>query len=163
RPLFRRAAKRSKQAIDLAERHGWTDDPAACTAFMTLGAALAWQGRLDEAEAWARRAECITRAEANPAVALGSHYVPGPLQRGGPSAGGQLERGRGRVADALAAFRAAERLVGPHPLARPLRAWLVLTLARLGQANDAERVLAGLGERDRGRGEMCIATAAVRL
>jgi LuxR family maltose regulon positive regulatory protein len=152
RPSFAQAAERGRQAIDLAERHGWSDDPDACNAFMTLGAALAWQGRLDEAEAWVQRAERSIRAEANPAVAMGSQYVRG-----------QLELGRGRVADALAAFRAAERLAGPHPLARPLRAWLVHALVRLGETGDAEQVLAGLGDRDRDRGEMRIAAAALRL
>jgi LuxR family transcriptional regulator, maltose regulon positive regulatory protein len=152
RPFFPRAAERSRQAIDLAERHGWTDDPDACNAFMTLGAALAWQGRLDEAEAWVQRAERTIRAEANPAVAMGSQYVRG-----------QFELGRGQVAGALAAFRAAQRLAGPHPLARPLRAWLVHALVRLGETEDAEQILAGLGERDRDRGEMRIAAAALWL
>jgi LuxR family maltose regulon positive regulatory protein len=119
---------------------------------MTLGAALAWQGRLDEAEAWVQRAERTIRAEANPAVAMGSQYVRG-----------QFELGRGQVAGALAAFRAAQRLAGPHPLARPLRAWLVHALVRLGETEDAEQVLAGLGERDRDRGEMRIAAAALWL
>jgi LuxR family transcriptional regulator, maltose regulon positive regulatory protein len=152
RPFFPRAAARARQAIDLAERHGWSDDPDACNAFMTLGVALAWQGRLDEAEAWVQRAERTIRAEANPAVAMGSQYVRG-----------QFELGRGRAAAALAAFRAAERLAGPHPLARPLRAWLVHALVRLGETGDAEQVLADLGERDRDRGEMRIAAAALRL
>ena len=152
RPFFPRAAERARQAIDLAERHGWTDDPDACNAFMTLGAALAWQGRLDEAEAWVQRAERTINAEANPAVAMGCQYVRG-----------QFELGRGRVADALAAFRAAERLAGPHPLARPLRAWLVHALVRLGETEDGEQVLAGLGDRDRDRGEMRIAAAALWL
>jgi LuxR family maltose regulon positive regulatory protein len=152
RPFFPRAAERSTQAIDLAEKHGWTDDPAACTAYMTLGAALAWQGRLDEAETWVQRAERIFRAEANPVVVMGGQYVRG-----------QLELGRGRVAAALAAFRAAARLAGPHPLARPLRAWLVHALVRLGETEDAEQVLAGLGERDRDRAEMRIAVTALLL
>jgi LuxR family maltose regulon positive regulatory protein len=152
RPFFPRAAELSRQALELAELHGWTDDPAACGASMTLGSALAWQGRVDEAEAWVQRAERTIRAEANPAVAMGSRYVRG-----------QLELGRGRAADALAAFRAAERLAGPHPLARPLRAWLVHALARSGETVAAEQVLAGLGERDRDRGEMRIAAAALWL
>jgi len=149
---FPRAEELSRQAIELAERHGWTDDLFAGFASMALGSALGWQGRLDEAEAWVQRAERIFRAEANPAAAMGGQYVRG-----------QLELGRGRAADALAAFRAAERLAGPHPLARPLRAWLVQALVRFGETDDAEQVLAGLGERDRDRGEMRIAAAALWL
>jgi LuxR family maltose regulon positive regulatory protein len=151
-----RAAERSRQAIDLVERHGWTDDPPAGLAYMTLGSALAWQGRLDEAEAWIQRAERTVRAEISPVSAMGVQYVRG-----------QFELGRGRVADALAAFRAAERLAGrlagPHPLARPMRAWLLHALVRLGETGRAGRVLAGLAERERDRGEMRIAAAVLRL
>jgi len=149
---FARAAELGRQAIDMAERHGWTDDLFAGFASMTIGSALAWQGRLDEAETWVQRAEHTFRAEANPAAAMGGQYVRG-----------QLELGRGRAADALAAFRTAERLAGLHPLARPLRAWLLHTLVRLGDTERAEQVLTGLGEHDRDRGEMRIAAAALRL
>ena len=80
---------------------------------------------------------------------------------------GLLELARGRDADALAAFRAAERLAGhlaaPHLLVPPTRALLLLTLVRLGETERAEQVLADLGEQDRERGEMRIATAALRL
>jgi LuxR family transcriptional regulator, maltose regulon positive regulatory protein len=147
-----RAAELSRQAIDLAERNGWTDDLFAGFAAMTLGAALAWQGRLDEAETWVQHAEQTFKAEANPAAAMGGHYVRG-----------QLELGRGRAAEALAAFRAAERLAGPHPLARPLRIWLVHALVRLGEIDRAEQALASIGERDRDRGELRVATAVLRL
>jgi LuxR family maltose regulon positive regulatory protein len=99
-----RAEELSRQAIDLAGQHGWTDDLFAGFASMTLGSALTWQGRLDEAEDWVQRAERIFRAEANPASAMGGYFVRG-----------QLELARGQFADALAAFRAAERLAGSHP------------------------------------------------
>jgi hypothetical protein len=39
---FTRAAERSRQATDLAERHGWSDEPAAGTAYLTLAAVTAW-------------------------------------------------------------------------------------------------------------------------
>jgi LuxR family transcriptional regulator, maltose regulon positive regulatory protein len=149
---FPRAAELSRQAIELADQHGWTDDPFAGLACMTHGSALAWQGWLDEAEPWVQRAERTIRAETRPMVAMGIQY-----------ARGQLDLGCGRVADALAAFRGAERLAGPHPLARPLQAWLVHALVRHGDTEPAEQVLAGLGERDRDRGEMRIAAAALRL
>ena len=147
-----RAAELSRQALDLAERHGWTTDLFAGFASNTLGSALTWLGRLDEADTWVQRAERTFRAEADPAAAMGAHYVRG-----------QLELGRGRAAGALAAFRAAEQLAGPNPLARPLRAWLVLTLVALGDTEGAEQALADLSERDRGRREMRVAAAALRL
>ena len=149
---FPRAEELSRQAIGLAERHGWTDDLFTGFAAMTLGGALAWQGWVDDADTWVGRAERIFRREANPAAAMGGLYVRG-----------QLEMGRCRFADALAAFRAAERLAGPHPLARPLRSWLVHALAQLGQTDDAEDILAGLSDRDRNRSEMRVATAVLRL
>ena len=142
----------SRQAIGLADRHGWTDDLFAGFASMTLGSALTWRGQLDEAESWVQRAERTFRAEANPAAAMGGHYVRG-----------QLELARGRFAEALIAFRAAERLAGPHPLARPVRAWLVYVLAGLGEYEQAEHFLAALSDRDRGRGEIRVAEAALRL
>jgi LuxR family transcriptional regulator, maltose regulon positive regulatory protein len=149
---FPRAAEISGQAVELAERHGWTEDPFAGLAYMTHGSALAWQGRLDEAEPWVQRAERAVRAETRPVVAMGIQY-----------ARGQLELARGRAADALAAFRAAEPLAGPHPLARPLQAWLLHALVLAGDTEVAEQALAGLGEHDRGRGEVRIATAMLRL
>ena len=153
---FPRAEELSQQAIGLAERHGWTEENAAGLAYMTFGSALAWQGRPGEAAAWNQRAERTIRPEIAPVSAMGVQY-----------ARGQLELARGRPAEALAAFRAAERLGGqlaaPHPLARPLRAWLVHALARLGDAERAGQVLSGLSERDRNRGEMRIAVAVLRL
>ena len=147
-----RAVELSRHAIGLAEQHGWTADLFAGFAACTLGCALTWQGQLDEADIWLLRAERTFVAEADPASALGVHYGRG-----------QLELGRGRAADALAAFRAAEQLAGPNPLGTPLRAWLLLALVGIGDTERAEQALADLNERDRGRREMRIAAAALRL
>jgi LuxR family maltose regulon positive regulatory protein len=80
---------------------------------------------------------------------------------------GVLELARGRDADALAAFQAAERLGGrltaPHMLLTPARAMLLHTLVRLGEVERAEQTLAGLGEHDRDHGETRIAAAVLRL
>jgi LuxR family maltose regulon positive regulatory protein len=153
---FTRAAERSRRAIELAERHGWTDDPAAGIAYQTLGGALIGQGRLEEAEPWVQRTERTVRPEADPAAGVRVHSVRG-----------LLELARGRDADALAAFRAAERLGGflaaPHYLALPARAWLLLALVRLGETGQAEQALAGLGDQDRGRGDIRATVAALRL
>jgi LuxR family maltose regulon positive regulatory protein len=151
-----RAAELSRRAIDLARRHGWTDETAAGIAYMALGSVLAWQGQLDEAAAWVQRAERTVRAEAEPAAALAVQYIRG-----------QLELGRGRVADALAAFRTAGRLAGhlaaPGMLATPMRALLLLALVRLGETERAEQVLADLGELGGDRGEIGVAAAVLRL
>src|SRR5215469_15438452 len=153
---FTRAGERGKRAIELAERHGWADEPAAGLAYVILGAILAWQMRPGEAEPWVQRAERVLRAETEPAAVLGMHR-----------ARGVLELARGRDADALAAFRAAERLGGrltaPHMLLTPTRALLLHTLVRLGDVERAEQAFAGLGERDRDHGEMRIAAAVLRL
>ena len=96
----------------------------------------------------------MLRAEAEPAAVLGVRYVRG-----------LLELGRGRDADALAAFQAAERLAGglatPQYLLPAARALLVHALVRLGETERAERALAGFGDQD--RGEICIAAAVLRL
>ncbi len=153
---FARATERSRQAIELARRHGWTDEPTAGIAYMTIGAALNWQGRPEEAEAWIQRAERTVTAEAEPAAGLAVHYIRG-----------RLELARGRDADALAAFLAAGRLAGrldaPNLLVARARAMLLLALVRLGDTERAEQALADLGEHDRDRGETRIATALLRL
>ena len=153
---FARAAERSRQAIELAERHGWASDPAAGTACMALGTILTWQGRLDEAEPWVRRAEHTLRADAQPATGHVIRYLRG-----------LLELARGRNADALAALRGVEplarRLAAPHYTVRRSRALLVHALVRLGDTDGAEQALAELDDQDREHGETRIATAVLRL
>ena len=106
---FARAAERGRQAVELAERHGWTDEPAAGRAYMALAAALTVQGRPGEAERWVQRAERTVRAEAEPAAGAGVHYIRGAVRAGE----------RPPSATSLAAFRAAERLAGaPRRAAR---------------------------------------------
>jgi LuxR family maltose regulon positive regulatory protein len=156
RRSFARAAERSRQAVELAERHGWTDEPAAGLAYMTLGSVLVSQGRPEEAEPWVQHAERTVRPEAEPAAAMSVHFTRG-----------LLELARGRDADALAAFGAAERLAGhlaaPDYLISVARAWLLEALVRLGETERAEQALAGLGDQDRDRGEIRTAVAALRL
>src|SRR5499427_5755924 len=153
---FERTAEHCRQAIELARRHGWADEPPAATAYGMLGAVLAWQGQLEEAEPWVQRAERTVRAEAEPVAGVAVHYLRGVL-----------ELAHGRDADALAAFQAAERLAGPlaapNLLLTAMRAFLVQTLVRLGESERAEQAIAGLGEQERERGEIRIATAALRL
>ena len=79
----------------------------------------------------------------------------------------RLELAHGRDREALAAFRAAERLADrlapSHPLVARDRAWLLYTLVRLGDTERAEQALSGLGVHDSDRAEARIAASALRL
>jgi len=153
---FAAAKELSGQAIELAQRHGWTDEPAAGIACLVHGCVLAWQARVEEAEPWIKIGERTLRPETEPAAGLEMHYVRGVF-----------ELARGREADALVAFQAAERRAGllaaPHHLATRARVLRLHTLVRLGETANAERVLAGFDDRERGWGELCIGLAMLRL
>jgi LuxR family transcriptional regulator, maltose regulon positive regulatory protein len=148
---FPEAEELGRRAVYLAERNGWPDDLFAGFAAMTLGSALAWQGRLREAEPWIQRSERIFAMEASPAGG-GGDYVRG-----------QFELARGHVAASLEAFRACQRRIGPHPLARPLQAWLLHAMVDHGHRQEAHQMIAELSERDRHRPDILIATAVLQL
>jgi LuxR family transcriptional regulator, maltose regulon positive regulatory protein len=153
---FSPAAERARQAVELARRHGWTDEPTAGFASMILGSVLMWQGRLEEAEPLLQQAERTTREEAEPIRGLGILNIRGVL-----------ELARGRDADALAFFQAAERLAKrltePSLMAAANRSFFVQTLIRLNEMARAEQELEGLAELDRNDGDMRICVAELRL
>jgi LuxR family transcriptional regulator, maltose regulon positive regulatory protein len=128
----------------------------AGNAYLILGSRLTWQGRLEDAEPWVQRAERTVKTEAEPAAGVGVCYIRG-----------FLELARSHNAEALAAFRAAERLAGhlaaPHPLVTMMRANQLQALVRLGETGGAEQVLAGFDDHDRGTIELCTVTALLRL
>ena len=80
---------------------------------------------------------------------------------------GALELACGRGHDALAAFRAAERLAGllvtPHPLAGRARAFSLHAFLRFGEIGLVESALAGLDERQHETAEIRIVLGALRL
>jgi len=153
---FERAAERGTQTVELARRHGWTDEPPVGIAYLVLAGVLAWQARPKEAKLWVQRAERTVRTEADPAAGVAVLYFRG-----------LVELMLGQDAEALAALQAAERLAGrmaaAHPLAKPVRLFLIRTLVRLGETEGAEQVIAGLGEQERDQGELRIVLAVLRL
>jgi len=148
--------QRSRQAIELAGRHGWTEEPVAGTAYVALGLALLAQGRLEEGERSLEQAERTLRTEIEPAAGVRLRYVRG-----------LLDLVSGRPEPALSAFRAAERLAGQlvteHALARRLRSHTLQTLVRLGQLQRAEQALAAMAGPERDSGQMRNAIAVLRL
>jgi len=157
--LFRPDASQaewSRQAIELAERHGWGEESLAGMVYAQLGMMLLYQGRLDEAEPWLERADRTLRTEVEPAAGMSLRY-----------ARAVLELARGRDQEALAAFRDAEKLAAalarPHTLVTSLRSRMLQTLVRLGQTGSAEQALAELSEDERASAEMRTAAATLRL
>src|SRR5580698_2213529 len=146
--------QRSLQAIELANQHGWADEPIAGVAYLALGVAMVAQGRIEEAERALGRAERTVRTEVEPAAGMRLH--------GGR---GMLEFATGRHDAALSAFRAAERLAGslvsPYTLAPRLRSQLLQTLVRSGETRRVEQALADMDGPERERGEIRIAEARV--
>jgi LuxR family transcriptional regulator, maltose regulon positive regulatory protein len=147
------------QAMELAERHGWGEEPLAGIACTVLGGVMLYQGRLADAEPWLERAERTLRAEVEPAAAMSLRY-----------ARAVLEMARGRYPQALAAFEAADKLAAelfrPHTSLTSMRSWMVQAHARAGQADRAATVLdglAGLDEDERADAEMRTAAAALQL
>ncbi len=134
---FARVRQRCAQAIAIAEAHELSAQPILCVALAMMGLVDVGQARFEAAEVWLDRAQATLRADLEPATALLLHR-----------ARGMLRVGQGRLEDALAAFRAAERLqsmlVTPHALTAQMREFIVLTLLRLGRTAEARQVLAEL-------------------
>jgi LuxR family maltose regulon positive regulatory protein len=153
---FAAGVERGMQAVELAQRHGWTDDPAVGYVSQVVGTVLVSQGRFEEAEPWLQRAERLLRAEAEPAQGMAIRMTRA-----------MLEIGRGRHLDALAALEAADRLAGrlaePSLLFLPIRTMLVQTLVRLGETERAEQALAELDDQDQNSVLMRMSLAVLRL
>ena len=105
---FARAAERGRQAVALAERHGWAGDPAAGIACTAVALVLVCQGQPDAAEPWVQRAERTLTADTQPAAVVAIRLIRGMLE---------LERDRN--AAALAALEAGEP-AGPAARRAPL-------------------------------------------
>jgi LuxR family maltose regulon positive regulatory protein len=150
------AEERAGQTIELARRHGWTDEPAVGIAYISLAAGLIWRRRYEEAADWVRRSERTLRAEAEPVTAIATRYVRALLELAG-----------GRDHEVLATYDAAERLsrlleAPGWPLMRT-RALRLHALVRLGETGRAEQDIAETGEQGLASGDIRVALAALRI
>jgi LuxR family maltose regulon positive regulatory protein len=148
-------AQRGAQAIELARRHGWSEDPFVAVGYHALAVATLWQGQLNEAQVWLEQAERMLPAEDRPARGM-LHATRGIL-----------ELARGREQAALASFQAAQRLsevaITPAPLGNWMRAHVLMTLLRLDRADVVEQTLAELDAPERAAAETRTAEALLRL
>jgi LuxR family maltose regulon positive regulatory protein len=152
---FTLTARRAMQAIELARRHGWSEDPFVAVAYHALAAAALWQGRLDEAETWLEHAERLLPGEDRPARGL-LHATRGTL-----------ELARGREQAALASYQAAERLgelvVTPWLLGDWTRVQILMTMLRLQGAAAAEQALARMDSSERDTAKTRTVEAELKL
>jgi LuxR family transcriptional regulator, maltose regulon positive regulatory protein len=151
------AAERGREAIELAQRHGWAGEPLVAIAYPMLAGSLIWQGELEEAERWLMEGEYALQSDVEPATGLLFHLVRG-----------FLEIARGRAGAALAALGAGGRLPGwllmaAHPLTTELRAFLLHVLVRLGETAQADAALTEMAEQERERPGIRTAVGALRL
>jgi LuxR family maltose regulon positive regulatory protein len=146
----------SEEAVEIAEPRGWRTQRIVAPAVAAGAAALAWRGRVDEAEQWLERVE--------PAGAREEELDAEPVLH---HAHGFVRLGKGRYRQALADFRAAERaqprLVREHVLAADVRGWTVHAQVLVGDAAGARAALAALDARERGGTGMRLAEAALEL
>ena len=108
---------RCREAITLAERHGWGTESVIAPALIMLAGMLVSTGEFDEGERWLRRAAPALQTDTGPDLRLHAHM-----------ASGFLYAGRGRHHEALQEFGAAEHLrsqmEGSHAWASQMTAWL---------------------------------------
>jgi LuxR family maltose regulon positive regulatory protein len=133
-----RADELLREAIALAERHGWATHPIVGASYLTLGAVQIDRGLIDEGARWLAIAEPILADAPEPAASVGLCHAQG-----------MVAYAQGRFADALSAYREGERLTGqlraPHFLAIVERHWQLRTQLALGET---EAVRAALADAD---------------
>ena len=153
---FATTRRRCREAIALAEQHGWGAEPVISPALVNLAGALIWTGEFDEGDRWLRRTARALETDTGPGIRLLLHLGTG-----------MLWSGRRRQREALAEYSAAEdlqaQLEGSHALMRQLTGWRLATQARLGQLSEAQASLAALDADLAGSGEVGNARAVICL
>jgi LuxR family maltose regulon positive regulatory protein len=153
---FVRAQEAAREAISLAEQHGWGSDQVIAPALLTRAVASAQTGRFDEAEELLERAEATLRPTLEPALGFVLHAITAAVHLA-----------RGRAQDALAEYERAEQLreslVNPPPLADQVRSSILHARLAAGLVGEVRSSLADLGEPERGRGEFQEVAAELAL
>ncbi len=153
---FATTQARCREAIALAERHGWGAEPVIAPALMTLAGTMVWLGEFDEGERWLRRTAQALQTDTGPDIRLLLYQTAGILHAC-----------RGRLHEAFEEFSAAEhlqsQLEGSQALASQVTGWMLATQARLGRPGEARAVLAAVDDERAGSGEIRNACAVISL
>jgi LuxR family transcriptional regulator, maltose regulon positive regulatory protein len=147
---------RCREAIALAERHGWGAEPVISPALSTMAGTAVWLGEFDEAERWLQRTAQALQTDRGPIMRLVLHQATAILHAC-----------RGRLPEAFEEFSAAEQLrsqlEGSHALASQVTGWRLATLARLGRPDEARATLAALHDERAASGEILNAYGVICL
>jgi LuxR family transcriptional regulator, maltose regulon positive regulatory protein len=153
---FATTQRRCREAIALAERHGWGAEPVIAPALIMLAATLVWTGEFDDGERWLQRTRQALQTDTGPDITLLLHQTAG-----------LLHAGRGRHQEALEEFGAAEhlgsQLSDSRALATRTTRWLLATQGRLGMTGEARALLATLDHEQASSGEIHNALAVICL
>jgi LuxR family maltose regulon positive regulatory protein len=153
---FATTQRRCREAIALAERHGWGAEPVIAPALIMLAATLIWTGEFDQGERWLQRTRQALQAYTGPDTTLLLHQTAG-----------LLHAGRGRHREALEELGAAEylgsQLADARALASRATRWLLATQARLGMTGEARALLAALDDERASSGEIRNTRAVICL
>jgi LuxR family maltose regulon positive regulatory protein len=156
RHSFATTKRRCREAIALAERHGWGTEPVIAPALIMLAGTMIWTGDFGEGERWLHRTRQALQTDTGPDITLLLHQTAGILHAG-----------RGRHHEALAELSAAEylgsQLADSQALASRATRWLLATHARLGMTGEARALLAALDDERASSGEIRNALAVICL
>ena len=99
--------QRCREAIALAERHGWGAEPVIAPALVTLATSLIWTGEFDKAERWLQRTGQALRTDTGADIRQLLHLATGRLHAGRGRPPGGTGGNQGGRTPASAAGRAA--------------------------------------------------------
>jgi LuxR family transcriptional regulator, maltose regulon positive regulatory protein len=153
---FATTQRRCREAIALAERHGWGMEPVIAPALIMLAGTLVWTGEFEAGERWLQRTRQALQTDTGPDITLLLHQTAGILHAG-----------RGRHHEALEELGAAEhlgsQLADSQALASRVTRWLLATQARLGMTGEARAFIAALDDERASSGEIRNARAVICL
>jgi LuxR family maltose regulon positive regulatory protein len=144
------------EAITLAERYGWAEDPVIAPALLTLAVITMQAGRLDEAEQWLERTDRTLRTRVEPAMGFLLHLTRAVTHLV-----------RGRTGAALRSFLDARRmqqlLASSLPQELMLTSLILEARLRLGRSSQVRSELAHMSPAHRDWTEIRIVTASLAL
>src|SRR6185369_4618843 len=76
---FATTQQRCREAIALAERHGWGAEPVIAPALIMLAGTLVWTGEFDDGERWLQRTRQALQTDTGPDITLLLHQTAGLL------------------------------------------------------------------------------------